>query len=112
MGEEKLRDIFFWVGASGTQYKYYVANTDRLVGIAGNFIWVDAAGEPVYIGEFGNLRQAFEPAVAQPAKAAGATALHLHNNLSGREARLKEQQDLIARWTPVCNLAEPDGSPS
>jgi hypothetical protein len=104
MSEEKLRDIVFWAGASGTQYKYYVANTERLVGMAGNFIWVDGAGRPVYIGEFGNLQQAFEPAVMQLAKAAGATALHLHNNLSGREARVKEQEDLIAKWAPVCKL--------
>lgn len=106
MSVEKLKQSHVWTGKSGTSYKYYVATTDHLVGIAGNFIWVapaDGGVRPIYIGEAGDLTLAFAPDTIAKAKAAGATVLHLHNNLAGKEARQAEVADLVAMWGPVCN---------
>jgi hypothetical protein len=110
MSEDKMKQSFTWAGKSGASYKYYVATTTHLVGMAGNFIWVaetDDGPHAVYVGEAGDLTLAFSPAVMDAAKAAGATVLHLHNNFAAKEARHAEALDLIEMLAPVCNQPAP-----
>ncbi len=108
--DNKMKQSFTWTGKSGASYKYYVATTTQLVGMAGNFIWVaqtDGSPRAVYVGEAGDLTLAFSPVVIDAAKAAGATVLHLHNNFAGKEARHAETLDLIEMLAPVCNQPAP-----
>lgn len=100
-----------WVGASGTNYKYYIWElpVNFNPGQNGNYIYSRLNGNnrwvPIYIGQ-GELKDRTEnhhQAACNRSK--GATHVHVH--LNGRETdRLAEERDLLANYT---NAYQPAG---
>ena len=89
-------------GASGAIYRYKLAEDgDPRTTIAGNFVYVDAAGRVVYAGEANNLHSAagrWTEAVSRHK----ATHLYTRLNVSGA-SRSEEYQDLLAALNPPMN---------
>lgn len=107
-----MADTCNWIGASGTNYTYYIhelpvsfeENND------GNYIYSKLNQEnkwvPVYIGE-GDLGDRVSDNHHQAAciKSKGATHVHVHSNES-ETARKFEESDLLGRYT---NAYKPNG---
>jgi hypothetical protein len=92
-------------GASGAIYRYKLAeDRDPRTTIAGNFIFVDAAGSVVYAGEANNLHGAGNrfPEAAQKHKA---EYLYTRLNVSGA-SRSDELQDILTALNPAMNRGE------
>jgi hypothetical protein len=92
-------------GASGAVYRYKLAeDRDPRTTIAGNFIFVDAAGGVVYAGEANNLHGAASrfPEASLKHKA---EYLYTRLNVSGA-SRSDELQDIVAAVRPVMNKGE------
>ena len=89
-------------GASGAVYRYKLAEDgDPRTTIAGNFVYVDAAGHVVYAGEANNLHSAgtrWSEAVARHK----ATHLYTRLNVSGA-SRTEEFKDLVEALNPIMN---------
>jgi hypothetical protein len=99
-----------WRGQSGTEYTYYLypCGTDFNKGQAGNFVLAKQTSPghfvPIYIGQGADLNDA----IANNGKKScidlnGATHLHVHVSSADVLARLREVEDLVLRWKPVCN---------
>ncbi len=99
----------YWIGASGTKYGYWIYPIDaQFRKIAGNVIFAKQTetGDwiPVYVGQTGNFDQGMADQEMQAcAKGNGATHVHVHFNSPDEQYRKAENEDLIARWKPVCN---------
>ncbi|MGD8227357.1 MAG: hypothetical protein PVH82_02130 [Desulfobacteraceae bacterium] len=99
----------FWIGASGAKYGYWIYPIGaQFRKIAGNVIFArqKKTGEwiPVYVGQ----TRSFDEGMADEemeacAKSHGATHVHVHFNSPDEHYRRAENEDLIARWKPVCN---------
>jgi len=92
-------------GASGAVYRYKLAEDhDPRTTIAGNFIFVDAAGTVVFAGEANNLHGAANrfPEASMKHKA---EYLYTRLNVSGA-SRSDELQDIIAAVRPVMNKGD------
>ena len=92
-------------GASGAVYRYKLAeDRDPRTTIAGNFVFVDAAGTSVYAGEANNLHGAANrfPEASLKHKA---EYLYTRLNVSGA-SRSDELQDIVAAVRPVMNKGE------
>lgn len=92
-------------GASGAVYRYKLAeDRDPRTTIAGNFIFVDAAGTVVFAGEANNLHGAANrfPEASMKHKA---EYLYTRLNVSGA-SRSDELQDIIAAVRPVMNKGD------
>lgn len=92
-------------GASGAVYRYKLAeDRDPRTTIAGNFVFIDAAGTVVYAGEANNLHGAGArfPEGAQKHKA---EYLYTRLNVSGA-SRTDELQDLLTALHPAMNKGE------
>ena len=92
-------------GASGAVYRYKLAeDRDPRTTIAGNFVFVDAAGTIVYAGEANNLHGAANrfPEASMKHKA---EYLYTRLNVSGA-SRSDELQDIVAAVRPVMNKGE------
>jgi hypothetical protein len=89
-------------GASGAVYRYKLAEDgDPRTTIAGNFIYVDAAGHVIYAGEANNLHSAgtrWSEAVSRHK----ATHLYTRLNVSGA-SRTEEFNDIVATLNPIMN---------
>lgn len=99
-----------WRGQSGTEYTYYQypRGTNFNQGQAGNFVLAKQTSPghfaPIYIGQGADLNTA----IGNNAKKScidlnGATHLHVHVSSADVLERLRETEDLILRWKPVCN---------
>ena len=97
-----------WPGETGTNYKYWVYEIGHsLKAEGGNYIFTkrdsDGVHTPIYIGETGDLSDRFDNHhKAECIRGEGATLICAHLN-SGKQARLDEEADLIAKWSPPCN---------
>jgi len=98
-----------WSGKSGQSYTYWIFPIGAdFVEKPGNYIFAKQTRPgywtPVYIGQTNDLhcRLANHEKVAC-AKRNGATHIHAHATEGTEQARLNEEKDLIARWTPPCN---------
>lgn len=97
-----------WQGRSGTNYKYWIYPINHsLKAEPGNYVFAKEVSpgrwRPIYIGQTENLDERLDDHhKAGCIQAHGATHIHAHLNGS-KKARLDEEQDLIARWNPVCN---------
>lgn len=92
-------------GASGAVYRYKLAeDRDPRTTIAGNFVFVDAAGSIVYAGEANNLHGAGSrfPEAALKHKA---EYLYTRLNVSGA-SRSDELQDILAAAKPAMNKGD------
>jgi hypothetical protein len=100
-----------WIGASGTKYVYHVhpRGTSVTAGQDGNYVYAKMTNgkwTPVYFGE-GDLadRAGKNHHQSNCIDSKGATHVHMHLNAS-RDARLTEEQDLLAYYT---NALTPHG---
>lgn len=103
-----------WRGQSGTEFTYwqYPRGTNFDGKQPGNFILAKQTSPghfvPVYIGQSNDLNDG----ISNNAKKScidlnGATHLHVHVSQPDLLERIREVDDLIARWKPVCNTARP-----
>ena len=101
--------IIDWPGASGKSYRYWSNDlTSSYKDEAGNYMFVKPSGNgylPVYIVQADSLkiRLANHERLSE-AKRAGATLAMSHTSPSGEQARLAEERDLIAKWSPPLNV--------
>jgi hypothetical protein len=92
-------------GASGAVYRYKLAeDRDPRTTIAGNFIFVDAAGSVIYAGEANNLHGAGNR-FSEAAQKHKAEHLYTRLNVSG-VSRSDELQDILTALNPVMNRGE------
>lgn len=98
-----------WYGKSGTKYGYHVYKLPPdFAHKPGNYIFAkkNAAGNwvAVYIGQTKELDERFDNHHKMPCiKKSGATHIHAHLNSNGEKARLAEEADLVAKYSPPCN---------
>ena len=98
-----------WQGASGRSYEYWVYPwPTEFKNVPGNYIFAKVNSrnlwEAVYIGETSDLSERFDKHHAMPCiNRNGVTHIHVHANNDGATARRKEEADLIAKYSPVCN---------
>lgn len=89
-------------GASGAVYRYKLAeDADPRTTIAGNFVYLDAAGTVLFAGEANNLVSAngrWSEAVSRH----GAAHLYTRLNVSGA-SRADEYADIVIALDPVMN---------
>jgi hypothetical protein len=98
-----------WEGQSGKEYVYWIHRIGTYFNDEpGNYIYAREAEpggwEALYIGHTVSLQNR----LAGPEKEActkhhGATHVHVHTNRAGEARRAVEEDDLIAKWRPVCN---------
>lgn len=99
-----------WRGESGTEYTYwlYPRGTNFDGKTPGNFIFAKQTSPgrfvPVYIGHSNDVNAG----VSNPKKKGcidlnGATHLHVHTSSADLFERIREVDDLVARWNPPCN---------
>lgn len=115
-----IYDFFFmtnpqsvtWRGQSGAEYTYwlYPRGTEFNKGQAGNFILAKQTSPghfvPIFIGEGSDLNAAIATAgKRQCIDINGASLLHVHVSSADPLERIREVDDLITRWKPVCNTA-------
>mgnify|MGYP001565336527 CR=1 FL=1 len=97
-----------WPGQSGRTYRYWIYELPpNLKAAPGNYIFAKESSPsrwtPVYAGETEDLSERFNDHHKMPCiKRNGATHIHAHLNDS-EDARLDEEADLIAKWSPPCN---------
>jgi len=98
----------FWKGVSGNTYRYIVYGLDtRWNDVPGNYIfakWTGSRWVAVYIGETESFLQRLpDHEKIACARRNGATHIHAHVNNGGRDARRREESDLVAAHNPPCN---------
>lgn len=98
-----------WVGASGTQYTYYIYPIGTsLKEEPGNYVFAKEIKPgtflQIYIGETEDLSERFDSHHKMPCiKLNGATHITVHMNSTSAQVRRAEEKDLIDRKIPVCN---------
>ena len=98
-----------WPGQSGKTYRHWVYPLPpNFSEEPGNYIFAKKTSQgrwtPVYIGQTDNLGERFDDHhKAACIKHNGATHIHAHRNHGGKSARLTEEDDLLAKWSPPCN---------
>ena len=98
-----------WVGASGTEYKYWIYPIGtNFKDEPGNYIYAKAIPQghwaPIYIGETSSLHDRLADHEKLPCvNSHGGTHVHAHITSGGRQARLAEESDLLHRRDPPCN---------
>lgn len=96
-------------GVSRNQYTYWVYPIDASFNPApGNYALArlnpNRTYTLLYIGQTADLSERFDNHHKMPCvKANGGTHLAAHVNSAGQQARLTEEQDLIAKYHPACN---------
>ena len=98
-----------WEGASGRTYTYHIYSLDTPFSpVAGNYAFAKETSpgwwRPLYFGQTDDLKDRITSTHHKwaCAKRNGMTHIHAHQN-PNQSARLDEEQDLIAKWAPVCN---------
>ncbi len=99
-----------WRGQSGAEYTYwlYPRGTNFEGVLAGNFILAKQTSpgrfNPIYIGEASNLNEGIADISKKNCiNLNGATHLFVHVRNFDAVDRIAEMNDLVLRWTPVCN---------
>jgi len=107
-------DFVVWEGASKKTYGYWVHNIPAKVpeGTEGNYIYakvVNGCFMPVCIGhgDLGKLADPEKHHQNSHIKRAGATHVHIRENHK-EEDRIKEEQDLMARYREALNSVASD----
>ena len=99
----------YWTGESGKKYGYWIHQIEaRFRKIAGNFIFAlkKETGEwdPVLIGQIDNFDRGFADKGQEAcAREKGASHIHVHFSSPSESKRVEEADDLIAKWSPICN---------
>ena len=109
-GTERI-ESYYWVGASGIPYEYFVyaSGTVQFSAVPGNYIYAarlsSGLWHPIYVGQTSNLHDRLVPSHDgwQCAQRHGVTHVHAHQNLAGESTRVREERDLIDRFQPPCN---------
>lgn len=102
--------VIDWPGLSGKTYRYWTLDLNGPIkDVAGNYMFVRQLPNgnyvPVYIGQCDNLQgRCSTHERAADARAAGATLMMAHTTLTGEQARLDEERDLIQKWNPPLNV--------
>jgi len=98
-----------WPGASGKEYKYWIAPIDSsFKDEPGNYIFAKETSPgqwtPIYIGETVSLRDSLSNHDKLPCvKRHGGTRIHTHTAAGRQAVRRAEESDLLAKWDPPCN---------
>lgn len=104
-----------WHGASGQEYICicYEAHNgiDRDTSwndVPGNYIFACFDGgywKPLYVGETSSFRDRLTSSHErwECAEQYKVTHIHAHTNTAGSNARIKEEEDLINNYKPICN---------
>jgi len=98
-----------WDGKAGKTYKYWIYRIgQQLKAVPGNYVFAKETESnrfrPIYVGETANLSERFDNHHKMDCiKANGATHICAHVNETGEANRRAEEQDIIAKWNPVCN---------
>ena len=98
-----------WHGESGKTYRYWVYELGMTFGSSpGNYIFARETEpgkfRPIYIGQTGDLSERFDGHHQMPCiRRNGATHICAHKSGTDEATRKAEEDDLIARWAPVCN---------
>ena len=106
-----MADFMDWPGKSGKKYRYWFNDSiapSNLKQEGGNYMYVKRLPNgnwlPVYIGQADDVSRRLPNHDRLPdVKRAGATHLMSHTTPDGEQARLDEERDLIAQWSPVLN---------
>ncbi len=105
-----MADTINWPGESGAKYRYWFVDIEATIqAVSGNYMFVKKVSAtgwvPVYIGESENLADRLPNHDRwNDAKRAGATHVMAHTTPTGESARMKEEKDLIQRWSPPLNV--------
>ncbi|MBI4474508.1 MAG: hypothetical protein HY646_17695 [Acidobacteria bacterium] len=100
----------YWEGQSGKEYGFWIHRVgSSFFNKPGNYIYAKKVGDnewlALYIGQTENLEECgADNEQHQCARRNGATHVHIHTTPRGEAARTDEQRDLIAKWSPPCNL--------
>ena len=103
-----------WRGASGELYKYWILPINAVLKDApGNYIYAKetkpGTWRPVYIGQTRSLRNRLASHEKElSATRRGATHIHAHLSRESDEVRKSEEADLIAKFNPPLNSANPN----
>lgn len=93
-------------GASGAIYRYRLAeNAEPKTPIGGNFAYLAADGEVLFLGETNSLAGGAQRMWPAALAAYGAAYLFVRFNVSA-SIRRHEQDDLLAALRPVMNTAD------
>lgn len=106
-----MAQTFHLRGASGQVYVFEEADlTPNWKPVPGNYVFLNAVGFPVYVGETSNLASR-QPGPTHPqwheAQRHGAVAVAAHANVGGGAARRAEERDLILKHHPPANQRIP-----
>jgi hypothetical protein len=102
--------IIMWPGASGKEYKYWIFPMNTSFNDEpGNYIFAKETSpgkwSPIYIGETDSLKDRLSNHEKMPCvNRYGGTHIHVHTNSSDEKVRRAEESDLIAKWSPPCNM--------
>lgn len=97
------------VGKSGKKYTYMFFKIGEAFGAApANYIFCKETTEgkmrAIYIGQTGNFSERFDNHHRMPCiKQEGATHICAHKSSSSEPTRKAEEDDLIAKYNPICN---------
>lgn len=99
---------WFWTGASGTRYQYWVYPADQeFDAVPGNYIFVALVSNewiPIYAGQTKDLSERLDDHhKEQCIDRHGATHIHVRVNNGDEQARLDEEDDIIRNYQPPCN---------
>jgi hypothetical protein len=104
-----LRDQLDCRGESGESYRFArFVEARRLIGAAGNFIYVRGDGddlEVVYVGETFDLAQGARSRWLEAERNYGATAIYTRLNITAA-AREREQAEIVAAYDPPMNQGQ------
>lgn len=98
-----------WKGASGRTYGYWINPIGaNFKNEPGNYIYAAetqlGSWRPVYIGQTSSRSTRLSSHDREAcARWNGATHIHAHTTPGSELSRLDEENDLLARWNPVCN---------
>jgi excinuclease UvrABC nuclease subunit len=99
-----------WTGHSGRTYTFYVypRGTKFDPGQPGLYIHTKPTPQgwvPVYIGQSKDINDRLTDKYKRASvDREGATHVHVSVFTGGEQVRLGVEEDLIARWQPVCNV--------
>jgi hypothetical protein len=99
-------------GNSGKSYRYYFLDNptaEGILAVPGNYGFLrrlqDGTFAPLYFGQGDDLKTRIPGHEKwDEARQLGMTHVVAHKNEAGKQARLNEEADLIAKWNPPLNI--------
>ena len=101
-----------FIGASGTAYRYFTRDGDRLSPSGGNYIFARETPDGlsvIYVSEAENLMTLADEHWPEAKARYGATHAFVRLNVTA-SVRRREREDLISAYNPPMNAAAEDGS--